>query len=76
MVTAGIHPTDAGIETDRYIGSPGQALAYMTGRREIERLRRERAAREGDAFDIRRFHDDVLRHGKLPLRVLADVVLG
>jgi len=76
MVAAGIHPTDAGIETDRYIAWPGQALAYMTGRREIERLRRERVAREGDSFDIRRFHDDVLRHGKLPLRILADVVLG
>ncbi len=76
MVQAGIHPTDAGIETDRYIAWPGQALAYMTGRREIERLRRERAAREGDAFDIRRFHDDVLRHGKLPLRILADAVSG
>ncbi len=75
MVAAGIHPTDAGIETDRYIAWPGQALAYMTGRREIERLRAARAAREGDAFDIRRFHDDVLRHGKLPLRILADVVL-
>jgi len=75
MVAAGIHPTDAAIETDRYIASPGQALAYMTGRREIERLRAARAAREGDAFDIRRFHDDVLRHGKLPLRILADVVL-
>jgi uncharacterized protein (DUF885 family) len=35
-----------------------------------------RAVREGDAFDIRRFHDDVLGHGKLPLRILADVVLG
>jgi uncharacterized protein (DUF885 family) len=76
MVAAGIHPTDAGIETDRYIAWPGQALAYMTGRREIERLRAERARREGDAFDIRRFHDDVLRHGKLPLRILADTVLG
>jgi uncharacterized protein (DUF885 family) len=76
MVAAGIHPTDAGIETDRYIAWPGQALAYMTGRREIERLRAERARREGDAFDIRRFHDDVLRHGKLPLRILADVVLA
>jgi uncharacterized protein (DUF885 family) len=76
MVAAGIHPTDAGIETDRYIAWPGQALAYMTGRREIERLRAERARREGDAFDIRRFHDDVLRHGKLPLRILADAVLG
>lgn len=76
MVAAGIHPTDAGIETDRYIAWPGQALAYMTGRREIERLRAARAAREGAAFDIRRFHDDVLRHGKLPLRILAGVVLA
>ncbi len=75
MVAAGIHATDAGIETDRYIAGPGQALAYMTGRREIERLRAARAAREGDAFDLRRFHDDVLRHGKLPLRILADAVL-
>jgi uncharacterized protein (DUF885 family) len=74
MVAAGIHPTDASIETDRYIARPGQALAYMTGRREIERLRTARAALEGDAFDIRRFHDDVLRHGKLPLRILAAVV--
>jgi uncharacterized protein (DUF885 family) len=76
MVAAGIHPTDASIETDRYIAWPGQALAYMTGRREIERLRDERVRREGDAFDVRRFHDDVLRHGKLPLRILADVVLA
>ena len=76
MVEAGIHPTDAGIETDRYVAWPGQALAYMTGRREIQRLRTERAAREGDAFDIRRFHDDVLRHGKLPLRILRDAVLA
>jgi uncharacterized protein (DUF885 family) len=76
MVAAGIHPTDAGIETDRYIAWPGQALAYMTGRREIERLRAERRRRDGEAFDIRLFHEDVLGHGKLPLRILAGVVLG
>ncbi len=76
MVTAGVHPTDASSETDRYIAWPGQALAYATGRREIQRLRRERERREGDAFDIRRFHEDVLRHGKLPLSILADVVLS
>jgi uncharacterized protein (DUF885 family) len=76
MVAAGIHPTDAGIETDRYIAWPGQALAYMTGRREIERLRAERRRRDGEAFDIRRFHEDVLGHGKLPLRILAGVVAG
>jgi uncharacterized protein (DUF885 family) len=76
MVAAGIHPTDAGIETDRYIAWPGQALAYMTGRREIERLRAERRRRDGEAFDVRLFHEDVLGHGKLPLRILAGVVLG
>ena len=76
MVAAGIHPTDASSETDRYVAWPGQALAYLTGRREIQRLRRERERREGAAFDIRRFHDDVLRHGKLPLAILADVVLA
>jgi uncharacterized protein (DUF885 family) len=76
MVEAGIHPTDADSETDRYIAWPGQALGYMVGRREIERLRHERAAREGADFDIRRFHDDVLLHGKLPLSILAEVVLG
>ena len=76
MVAAGVHPTDAGIETDRYVAWPGQALAYATGRREIERLRVERARRDGAGFDLRRFHDDVLRHGKLPLRNLADVVLA
>jgi len=76
MVAAGIHPTDASSETDRYIAWPGQALAYLTGRREIQALRRERERREGSAFDIRRFHEDVLRHGKLPLTILADVVLA
>jgi uncharacterized protein (DUF885 family) len=76
IVAAGIHPTDAASETDRYIAWPGQALAYLTGRREIQRLRRERERRDGAVFDIRRFHDDVLRHGKLPLAMLADVVLA
>ena len=76
MVSAGVHPTDAGIETDRYVAWPGQALAYSTGRREIARLRDERRRREGAAFDLRRFHDDVLGHGKLPLPMLADVVMA
>jgi len=40
----------ATIETDRYIGWPGQALAYMMGCREIERLRREISARDGDRY--------------------------
>ena len=59
------------IETDRYIGWPGQALTYMMGCREIERLRREIAARDGSGFDLRAFHDAVLGHGSLPLATLA-----
>jgi uncharacterized protein (DUF885 family) len=43
----------------------------MMGCREIERLRREIKARDGDRFDLREFHDQVLGHGSLPLATLA-----
>jgi uncharacterized protein (DUF885 family) len=61
-------------EIDRYAGHPGQALGYMVGRLEIERLRAEAEQALGDRFDIREFHDTVLGSGTLPLPVLADVV--
>ncbi|OXM68824.1 DUF885 domain-containing protein [Amycolatopsis vastitatis] len=61
-------------EIDRYAGHPGQALSYMVGRLEIERLRAEAEQALGGRFDIREFHDTVLGSGTLPLPVLADVV--
>jgi uncharacterized protein (DUF885 family) len=61
-------------EVDRYISWPGQALAYMTGRLEIDRLRRLALEHRGPRFDIKAFHDIVLGGGSLPLNVLADVV--
>jgi uncharacterized protein (DUF885 family) len=70
MQRAGLHETDAVIETDRYICWPGQALTYKLGQRTIEKLRREIADRDGAAFDLREFHDQVLGHGSLPLATL------
>jgi len=57
-------------EVDRYIADPGQATAYMIGRLEIERLRRESEQRLGPKFDIREFHDRVLESGAVPLPLL------
>jgi uncharacterized protein (DUF885 family) len=57
-------------ETDRYIAWPGQALGYKLGQLKIRELR-ERARKElGPKFDIRRFHDEILDGGTLPLDLL------
>ena len=61
-------------EVDRYISYAGQALAYKLGQLELLRLRSEARERQGDRFDIKRFHDAVLEHGALPLPVLRSVV--
>jgi len=61
-------------EIDRYAVTPGQALAYMIGRLEIQRMRRDAEADLGDAFDIKGFHDTVLGSGLMPLPVLDRVV--
>lgn len=61
-------------EVDRYIGWPGQALAYKLGQREIFKLRREAEQTLGPRFDIRGFHDRVLANGAISLRVLREQV--
>ena len=58
-------------EVNRYIAMPAQAVSYMTGRLEIERLRKEAQDALGDKFDLKEFHDAVLASGALPLDVLA-----
>ena len=61
-------------EIDRYLVVPGQALSYMIGRLEIQRIRAGAAAALGDRFEIKAFHDVVLGSGNLPLPMLDRVV--
>jgi uncharacterized protein (DUF885 family) len=61
-------------EVDRYIAWPGQALAYMIGRKHIEGLRAKAERELGDAFDLRHFHDRILASGSIPLETMTGVV--
>ena len=68
-----VEPTLAGFEVDRYLGWPGQALAFKVGARLWNEARAARAAQLGDDFSLRDFHRDALGLGPMgldPLRAL------
>jgi uncharacterized protein (DUF885 family) len=65
---------EATTEVDRYISWPGQALSYYLGYLEFRKLRAKAESELGSDFDVRSFHDEVLRHGSVPLPVLDRIV--
>jgi uncharacterized protein (DUF885 family) len=71
-----IDETNIQSEVDRYIGWPGQALAYKAGQLKILALREKAKKAQGAKFDLRAFHDEVLDAGALPLDVLETRVDG
>jgi uncharacterized protein (DUF885 family) len=71
-----IDEVDVQSETDRYIVWPGQALAYKAGQLKILELREKAKKELGARFDIRKFHDEVLDAGALPLDILQKRIEG
>lgn len=62
------------VEVDRYMSIPGQATAYKIGELKILELKKKFMDSKKEDFDIREFHDVILRNGALPLNVLEDYV--
>ncbi len=73
---AGQLPDYARSEATRYLGWPGQAPTYKIGERVILDLREGRKQQEGAAFDLKRFHADVLEAGPVGLDLLKEFVRG
>jgi uncharacterized protein (DUF885 family) len=70
----GLPARDMTTEVERYIVMPGQACAYYLGYLKILSLRQKAESTLGANFDLKKFHDVIIKSGGLPLGILEDVV--
>jgi uncharacterized protein (DUF885 family) len=70
VAQAGVEQSVAINEVERYLVSPGQALAYKVGMLKFLQLRERARTALGARFDLRDFHDQVLKNGEMPLTLL------
>jgi uncharacterized protein (DUF885 family) len=73
-INAGMPEAAVVTEIERYLVDPGQALAYKVGMIKILELRERAKTALGSKFDIREFHDEVVKNGAMPLAVLERVI--
>jgi uncharacterized protein (DUF885 family) len=66
--------SDVTSEIERYIVMPGQATSYKVGMIKILEIREKAKQELGDKFDLRDFHDVVLKNGAVPLAILEELV--
>lgn len=70
----GMTLSDVTAEIERYIVMPGQATSYKVGMLKILALREKAKEALGDKFDLRDFHDVVLKNGAVPLAILEELI--
>jgi len=74
MANTGMPEAEVVTEIERYFVMPGQALSYKVGMLKILELRERAKKTLGPKFNLREFHDEVLKNGSLPLTVLERVI--
>lgn len=76
VANTGMTPSSVTTEIERYIVMPGQACAYKIGMMKILELREKARSELGEKFDLKKFHNVVLKNGAVPLEILEDLIDG
>jgi len=74
VANTGMTTSEVITEIERYIVMPGQACAYKIGMIKILELREKAKTALGDKFDLREFHNVVLKNGAVPLNILEELI--